>query len=69
MMAKTHNEERHSRSKQRRTSKDLQEIKEVLSYTAGGYIIRATLRAEVAKGLPLPTPRFPSTMLLSRKGL
>jgi hypothetical protein len=68
-MAKTHNEEGHSHSKRRGTSKDLQEIKEVLSHTAGGYIIRATLRAEVTKGLPLPTPRFPLTMLLSRKGL
>jgi hypothetical protein len=51
-MAKVHSEEGHSHSRQRRTSKDLQEIKEVLSYTAGGYIIRATLRAEAAKGLP-----------------
>jgi hypothetical protein len=48
-MAKARIEERHSHSKQRRTSKDLQETKEVLSYSAGGYIIRSTLRAEVAK--------------------
>jgi hypothetical protein len=61
-MAKAH-------SKRRRASKGLQEIKEVLSYTAGGYIIRATLRTEAAKGLPLPTPRFLLIMLLSRKGL
>jgi hypothetical protein len=31
-------------------SKDLQETKEGLSHTAGSYIIRATLRAKVAKG-------------------
>jgi hypothetical protein len=40
----------HTANKDVRTaSKDLQETKEVLSYAAGGYIIRAALRAEVAK--------------------
>jgi hypothetical protein len=52
MMAKAHSEERYSHSKQRGPSKDLQEIKEVLSYTAGGYIMKATLRAKASKGLP-----------------
>jgi hypothetical protein len=37
-------------------NKDLHEIKEVLSHTAGGYIIRATLRAGIAKELPPPNP-------------
>jgi hypothetical protein len=36
-MAEAQSEERHSHSKRRRTSKDLQEIKGVLSHTAGGY--------------------------------
>jgi hypothetical protein len=36
-MAKAHSEERRLHSKRRKTSKDLQGIKGVLSYTAGGY--------------------------------
>jgi hypothetical protein len=35
----------------------LQEIKRVLKHTEGNYIIWATLRAEIAKELPLLSPR------------
>jgi hypothetical protein len=35
----------------------LQEIKRVLKHTVGNYIIWATLRAEIAKELPLLSPR------------
>jgi hypothetical protein len=41
-MAKVHSEERRSHSK----------LKKVLNHMAGGYIIKATLRAGIAKGLP-----------------
>jgi hypothetical protein len=34
----------------------MQEIKRVLKHTAGNYIVRATLRAEIAKELPLLSP-------------
>jgi hypothetical protein len=34
----------------------LQEIKRVLKHTTGNYIIWATLRAEIAKELPLLSP-------------
>jgi hypothetical protein len=35
----------------------LQEIKQVLKHTVGNYIIWATLRAEIAKELPLLSPQ------------
>jgi hypothetical protein len=50
-------------------AKICRKLKEVLSYTVGGYTMWATLRAEIAKGPPLLTPRLLLTMLTSRRGL
>jgi hypothetical protein len=40
-------------------AKICRKLKKFLSHTMGGYIVRATLRAEVTKGLPFSTPQTP----------
>jgi hypothetical protein len=45
-------EDVHTMANTQQMSRDLQETKEVLRYTTGDYIMRATLRAKTTKELP-----------------
>jgi hypothetical protein len=51
-MAKAHSEKDIHTANEEEQAKICRKLKEVLSYTAGGYTMWATLRAETAKGPP-----------------